>query len=1046
MKTTAAITMLLIAITYGSTIHPSAETAEKQKKSLTDTICEIRKLESNRDPKCHATATRLENFMYGTTLSAETRFLKVKLQKKILKAIWQRAGAAFNKASAGINKSDYFKKEIAAIVSYYRKKGGDIVVGNQKKAITLNKVDIDHYFSVAYSLRTILALQQETLFQKDPNLIPLDPPTISLLKEFLDIYTLSVLQAADRMARLQDKYQITPGLFEKAWTKIQKHPLKNQASTELTKAAAAGKTTAGPASARFATVNAIIDQKIKSYEAYNNISMQVFLRNLQVYFARHRWPKDPGESRKFKVLFTESMIAFATRSLLYAGKTAAAAGHQFIREDDVDKMWKTFVPFDVNEYEDIIFFPRLATPEKITIESYDFDAFRDSGIHWRYLQSAIKDADAGLEKEPDPFAAELLVEGIAQYGVLLLRVAGNTAKEKGDERLKVAHLEQSLKDILHRIEKHRKAKAIVKNRELPTSSSGITQIAPGKTYFSDVTPASRVDFMHRSSDWLSRMLRSFLKQSATKGTLTIPPAFGGSGAAAGDINGDGFDDLLLLSGSGNALYLSGGNGTFRDVTEEAGIVFKRPDGNPGEPRQPIIADLDNDGNQDILITYVNDNHKLYKGRGDGTFVDVSAASGLQGKNKVGGPACVFDYNRDGLLDIYIAYFGDYLHGHLPMLARVNRNGLSNKLFKNKGGMRFEDVTQKSGTGDTGWGQAAAHTDLDADGWQDLIVGNDFGVNTYYRNKKNGTFENIAAQLKTGKPSFTMSVGLADLNRDGFPDIYISNIVTLVKDEKYVLPGAGTTMKFDPGKLARMRIIEANDLFISQKTADQTLTYFSSEAVGRGYSSTGWAWDADFFDFDNDGDDDLYCVNGMNEYAVYSDTPYYTELLKGKKGEITIPVYEKESNVFFVNQGGKLENQSKISGTDYLGNSRSTVYMDIENDGDLDIILNNYHGPARVYRNNTQRLKNNWLKLKLVGDPGKKSNRDAIGSVIVAYNNQKQIAWREIHAGHGYLSMDSKIQHIGLGKKLIAHLKITWPNGEITTHKGVKANALHTIRQ
>ncbi|MCP4214658.1 MAG: RNA-binding protein, partial [bacterium] len=856
MPTLLALCIILTA--FNSFLFPT-EADDTHKKSLNDTICEIQKLESNRDPKCHATATRLENFMYGTALSTETRFHKVKLQKQLLLSIWKKAGAAFNATKKGTGqkadgktKRELLTHEIAKVFAYARLKNGDVEVKSKTGTpITLDKVDVDHYSSVAYSLRTILALQQETLFDKNANLIALDPPSISLLKKFLDIYTLSVLQTADRMARLQNKYQLTPEILEKAWKELQmctstgnQSPTANTTNTtNAAKEKYPGKAAEVPASERFAVVNAVIGQKIKSYEAYNKISVQVFLRNLQVYFARHKWPKNPEESKRFKMLFTESMIAFAHRSLQYSAKTAMDAGHVFIREKDVDKMWRDFVPFDVNEYEDIIFFPRLRAPERLTIEAYDFDAFRDSGIHWRYLQSAIKDHGAKLEKGPDPFAAELLVEGIAQYGVLLLRIAGLNAKELGDERLKTAHLEKALKDIRQRVVKHRRAKPIVSKIEHPASSSGTTSVAAGKTFFNDVTAGSGIDFMHRSSDWLSRMLRSYLKKSATVGTLTIPPAFGGSGAAVGDVNGDGLDDVLMLSGLGNALYISDGKGGFRDVTKEAGIVFKRPDGNHGEPRQPIIADIDNDGFQDILITYVNDDHKLYKGRGDGTFIDVSASAGLQGRDLVGGPACVFDYDRDGLLDIYISYFGDYLHGHLPMLARVNRNGLPNKLFKNKGGMSFEDVTANSGLDDTGWGQAAAHTDLDGDGWQDLIVGNDFGVNAYFRNKGDGTFENIAEQLGTGKPSFTMNVGIADLNRDGFPDIYISNIVTLVKDEKYVLPGADTTMRFHPEKLGRMRIIEANDLFISQKKPGEPLAYFSSQDVGRGYSSTGWAWDA-----------------------------------------------------------------------------------------------------------------------------------------------------------------------------------------------------------
>jgi hypothetical protein len=771
--------------------------------------------------------------------------------------------------------------------------------------------------------------------------------------------------------------------------------------------------------------------------------MQVFLRNLQVYFARHQWPSDAEEGRQFRNLFTETMAAFAFDSLKYAENIAKSKKHPFIREEDVHQMWNSFVPFDVNEYEDVIFFPNLGREGSLTIEAYDFDAFRDSGIHWRYLQFALQDHLQELTIEPDPFAAELMVEGIAQFGVLVLRIAGITAKEKGDKQLKVEHLKEALKDIQQRVVKHREAKPLAKSKDLLASSSGVTRVSTGKTYFTDVTRASGIGFMHRSSDWLSRMLRSYLQKSPTVGTLNVPPAFGGSGAAAGDVNGDGITDVLLLSGSGNALYLGDGKGRFRDVTQEAGIVFKRKDGLAGEPRQPVIADFDNDGRQDILITYVQDNHKLYRNLGNGKFEDVSAASNLGGENLVGGPAAAFDYDKDGLLDIYIAYFGDYPHGKLPKLTRDNLNALPNKLFRNLGNMRFQDVTEKAGVGNTGWGQALAHTDFDLDGWQDIIVGNDFGVNVYYRNRGDGTFENMAPKFGTDKPSFTMNVGITDLNRDGFPDIYISNIVTMVKDEKYVLPAADTTMRSDPAKMARMRVVEANDLFLSHTPGGKLETYKLSDAVGRGFSSTGWAWGANFFDFDNDGDDDLYCVNGMNEYSVYSDTPYYTKVFKEKR-EIQLKVYAKESNVFFVNEGGKLLNYSKESGTDLLGNSRSTVYVDFDNDGDLDIVLNNYHGPAVVYKNNSEQLNNHWLKIKLIGDPQRKTNRDAIGAKIIAYKDGKQLVWREIRGGDGYLNVNPKEQHMGLGKEESVDIKVIWPNGEKSEFENVQANRSYLL--
>ena len=566
-----------------------------------------------------------------------------------------------------------------------------------------------------------------------------------------------------------------------------------------------------------------------------------------------------------------------------------------------------------------------------------------------------------------------------------------------------------------------------------------------ETYFTDVTEGVGIDLEHRSSDWLSRLLRSYLPGGVNVGNITIPPAFGGAGVAAEDVDGDGLPDLLVLSGRGNRLYLNDGD-RFRDVTATSGIDWRRPDDHlPAEPRQPIIADLDNDGLQDILITYVDAPHRLYRNVGNARFVDVSDMANLGGADLVGGPATVFDYDRDGLLDVYITYFGDYVRGVLPTLRRRNVNGHPNRLFRNTEDLTFEDVTAGSGVDDAGWAQAVTHTDLDGDGWQDLIVGNDFGVNGYYRNRGDGTFENIAGRLGTDKPSYTMSIGLTDLNDDGVADVYISNIVTMNKDETYVLPNQDTVVRFDPDKLANMRVVEANDLFLSGSTS-QGLRYTQSDLVGRGYSSTGWSWDADFLDYDNDGDDDLYVLNGMNEFALYSsEHPYYTDPL-GNQHDAHIPVAAKESDVFFVNDGGGLHNMSHESGIDLLGNSRSAAYLDFDRDGDLDIAVNNYHGPAVFYRNNADRLDGHWLALKLRGDPTQGSNRDAIGArIIVATPNGRRV-WREVHGSIGYMSVHPKEQHIGLRTQTSATVRVEWPNGEVSTFEDVAAGARYLVDQ
>jgi hypothetical protein len=242
------------------------------------------------------------------------------------------------------------------------------------------------------------------------------------------------------------------------------------------------------------------------------------------------------------------------------------------------------------------------------------------------------------------------------------------------------------------------------------------------------------------------------------------------------------------------------------------------------------------------------------------------------------------------------------------------------------------------------------------------------------------------------------------------------------------------------------VVEANDLFISGG-GTEGLRYSLSDLVERGYSSTGWSWDADFFDFDNDGDDDLYVLNGMNEFAVYgSENPYYRDPLAERKKSVYIPVAEKESNVFFVNDGGRLQNASRQSGADLLGNSRSAAYLDYDRDGDLDMVLNNYHGAAVFYRNNAERYRGNWLSLKLIGDPAQGVSRDAIGARIVVTAPGGERVWREVHGSIGYMSVHPKEQHVGLGTNTVVSVRVEWPNGKVDRFENLAVNRRYRIDQ
>jgi hypothetical protein len=983
-------------------------------------------LESTRDPKCHATATRLESLIYGTKLSEQARYEKNELQKNFIKALWADADDLTSASQTEIMAGQV----IDALPLYFevsqqpKQRGWDLKFN--ALTVTVTQRDLEHYSSIAYSLRALLAVQQEQLLEEDLVNKPLTSTGVSKIKELTDLYTLALLQLADNLARDANLHEIPAGSLLYISELLLSTNNNNQD---------AAKSVQKPSSilSNEGFLAKIVAQKIASYQSYNTINNQLFSRNLQVYFALASLPDSASDKQEFTRIFTQSMVAFTTG--LYQLADELSQQQILINESAVEKALSILLPHSVDVYEDVLFFPKYPRDKQLKIESYDMDAFRDTGLHWSYLSYALNDLNGQAVKEADPFAAELLAESVAHFGVLLLRKAGLLVRDlqkSNEARLTAAAVSQSLQLLLKEVNEYQQYKHQPVVEELIHSAPQQGNLSD--KYFTQIDKAYGLDIEHRSSDWLSRQMRSYLHKDTNTGIITVPPAFGGGGVAAEDIDGDGLVDLLILSGSGNKLYHNTGKG-FKDITEAAGLVWNRKiDNLPGEPRQPLIADIDNDGKQDIVITYVNDKHRVYRNKGNGVFEDVTEFSNLGGDGLVGGPATLLDVNNDGLLDIYIAYFGNYLQGVLPTLKRKNNNGTHNELFINKGGFVFEKQVDALGANNIGWGQALTHTDINQDGWQDIIVGNDFGVNAYYINKQGKRFVDIAEAIGTAKASYTMNLSLTDLNRDGLPDIYVSNIVLMNKDEKYTLPNEDTAAKFNPDKLANMRVVEGNDLFVSS-LKDKKVNYQLSNKVGRGYSSTGWAWDADFWDVDNDGDEDLYVVNGMNDYFVYSTQNNYHE----SEQALIFPDASKASNVFFINNAGMLNNQSKHSGLDFVANSRSATYFDLEGDGDLDVLINNYHDKAMLFRNNAEKLNNNWIELRLHGAPEHGVNLDAIGAQLIIGFGDDGYVWRQVSASQGYLSVHPKAQHIGLGASSLARVMVIWPNGERESFGELDAN-------
>jgi hypothetical protein len=522
---------------------------------------------------------------------------------------------------------------------------------------------------------------------------------------------------------------------------------------------------------------------------------------------------------------------------------------------------------------------------------------------------------------------------------------------------------------------------------------------------------------------------------------------GGAAAAVADFDGDGDEDLFVTdSDTGRSSRLlrnelvPSGKLAFTDVTAEAGV------GGGNDPlsivADAVWLDADNDGRPDLLVARFG-TPLLYHNEGKGKFRDVSAASGL---NKFGNTiaALAFDYDNDGRLDLLLGnYFPpvnliELKTPHvLPNNLDAADNGGGVTLWRNvtppgSGEIRFTEVTAPAGLAkDTQWTLDAGHADLDNDGWQDLYLAGDYGTDRLFINKRDGTFrdatkETIGIDTKKG-----MNVDMADYDHDGWLDIYVTNIT-----DEY--------MK------------ECNMLWHNDGTArgggDVTFTDLSKET---GTCNTLWGWAAKFGDFDDDGWEDLFVVNGLRSAGKENYIPVllemiitpgidFTDVTKWPAiGDMSWSGFQKKK--LFRNLGDQtFKEVSAEAGVDNDLDGRGIAVADFDNDGLLDLYQANANQVSLLYRGvaSPQSPKNHWLELRLVGT---KSNRDAVGArVTVKAGSQTWI--REVNGGNGYAGQSSKRVHVGLGAAAkIDSLEVRWPSGR-SERFTVPVDAITTLEE
>lgn len=540
--------------------------------------------------------------------------------------------------------------------------------------------------------------------------------------------------------------------------------------------------------------------------------------------------------------------------------------------------------------------------------------------------------------------------------------------------------------------------------------------------------------------------------SENRNVLNYEYFYNGGGVAVGDINNDGLEDIFFTSNEGeNKLYLNLGNMKFKDITEDACPELAGRKG--GWKTGVTMADVNGDGLLDIYVCYsgnVDSNlrrNQLFINQGNLKFKEEAKQYGLDDPG-YSTQAAFFDYDNDGDLDMFL------LNHNIKKMDNNDiasfRKGVDpyagDKLFENQNG-HFADVTAEAGIHQfpLTFGLGVAISDINKDGWQDIYVTNDYNEPDYvYINNHDGTFTEKSADYFNHESQSSMGVDIADFNNDALPDIITLDMLPEDNYRQKVLQVQENYDNFQfmvnqgVGKQFMRNMLQLNN-------GDGT---FSEIGQLSGVAKTDWSWSPLFADFDNDGFKDLFITNGyLRDYtnkdflrywgdykikqAMNRDSVNLFDLVKA------MPVSKYPNYIFRNNHDLTFSNEQKQWGFDLPKNSNGAVYADLDNDGDLDLVVNNLNEESAIYKNRSREYDHtSYLNVKL---KYKEANINAIGSKIYLYAGGN-LQYLEVDPNRGFQSCVSTVAHFGLGQlKTVDSMRIVWPDNTIQTMVNIPAN-------
>lgn len=1025
MKWAAICTVIAFLFSCSNSGSSSDETSKPgptAKSSHADSVSGIREnadyvldqlvaLESVRDVTCWTSFRQLDWFIAEKSYGEFATLAKVAAVKALVRSLWEKAS---NASIEGKISAEAIRSAATLPIITVPQSGA---AEFEKFTNDIGMKNYSDYQKTAEHWRVVLAVLEDELAETGGigGLRSMEKQAVEALAESATTLSLLLLKESNVAAEHSKNVQISGDDIKTAYTKIshevgllsaarKRKPVKESVLREQL----------APLTKR------LIDGKFEALQTFNNGAKDLVSDINRVApmplsaDAIMLLKRDLQSFVHFVVSGRQPMRAdnYLSDGAYVASKTNVKPG--FLSETAVQNVVMQLFPHRILPNGDIVvrFEPNPGPMSGKVLEAFDIrildhemNGVRDSAIHWMVAQQVWKERPFAM----DPFASEYLTEVVSMMMATWMHRSEMIAKAMGKNEIdaKVAKRVRTMAYVMV-MPPDPQAAGWSPERE---ADKARVLAATKQPLFVDASAKKGLPTEMKEFGADGKRVASSGRPAPT--SFDLQTIMGG-GIAVGDVNDDGYVDFYVSGEALGHLYLNGGKknpGSFSNSTSDWGL----PEILDGHGT--LFFDLEGDGDLDLLVLRSKHPSSLFVQQ-EGRFSDAAKTLGFM-THYGAQVAHVFDYDRDGDLDIYVGYYGSKeAHDKFGQIqskpALDGLNGSPNELWRNDGA-KLVRAGASIGLGDLGWALAVSSFDYDGDGYLDLYVANDFGANAMYRNLGNGKFESVGDKLHTADRGSGMNVAMSDVNGDGNWDFYVTNIDMFSKNIKVIFPRDESTIDISESLTQAFQYLSGNQLYMSNTEGG-----FSPEESKRFEpKNRGWGWDAAFFDVENDGDEDLYLTNGWVQGSYAG----------GQKNQL----YLNDTGYFYLAP----DNQAEA----FSGNSRSAAAIDIDNDGDLDIVATNFRQPPKLLEN-VQSSGNHWLRIAL---KGKGKNPHALGAKVeIRAGEHTQL--RQVGGGRGYLSQNSSVVSVGLGKAKTAEVKVYWPDGSTSSSKGLKSNSLHTIEQ